>query len=307
LKASKQQVIEPKIDAYGNRARSGALADYLEVNALLGRNLTAADLTDIATEQGWSRLKRRMILIEGDDLDSDPASWAQIAFSSIAERQDILGDKYPYLIDRGALEYAGNPDPENEPYLALLCLLVVHAWDLRCLVEPTTVLEATVIEVLLEHQLRVGGMGTGDRAGLNFVDNLRAGGQQVGLNPSANPMPRSASAKDAGVDTLATLLWPDGRQGQWSFIGQVTCESSLGWKKKLKEPEPETWRGYLQEGLRPRAFLAVPHHVDHRAWSDLMASQTGLLLDRLRLCLFKSRNSADEKALIRCVLECIAQ
>ncbi len=248
-----------------------------------------------------------MIIVAGDDVEGDPESWAQLAFSSVAERMDILDDRYPFVVERGALEYAGASAPGEVPYLALLCLTIVHAWNLKCGAEPTEVLEDTVVRVMRTHHLRATTMGTSDRADLSFVENLRARGEEVGLSPSADPRPRAASAKDAGVDTLATLLWPDNRQGQWTFIGQVTCENSSGWKRKLKEPEPAKWMNYLQEGLPPQAFLAVPHHIDHRAWSELMAPKAGLLLDRLRICLLKTSNSPEERTMVDCVLGCVPQ
>lgn len=266
--------------------------------------MTQADLADVVEQQDWGRLSRRVVISSSDDAETDPKEWAEQAFGSIRERVDILSDRYPFLLERGALTYAGRPDPAVEPYIALLALAVVHAWKVPCAADPKEVLEQTVIDTLASRHLHVAGMGTGDRAGTSFVDNLRAGGRAVGLDPSSDPRPRAAAAQDAGVDTLASLAYADGRQGQWTFIGQVTCESSSGWHRKLREPEPETWRGYLQEGLAPQSFLAVPHHIDYQAWDELITTRAGLLLDRLRICLHKVDTSASEREVVRSLLAC---
>lgn len=294
--------VGPNVDAYGSYSRAGALADYLEVHALHGRGITPSELEDIAVEQGWSNKERRMVLVEEDDPATDAEQWSEMAFGTVDARVDILDVKYPFRVDAGGLVYIGNPDPRDNEYVALLALTVVHAWDLVRTVEPTAVLEDIVRRVLESRSLLAADMGTGDRQGLTFEENLLHQGQACGLSPTKNPRPRAAHAKDAGVDTLGTMIWPDRRQGQWVFIGQATCGSSVTWKRKLNEPERETWREYLQEALQPQSFLAVPHHIDQRQWAYLMKPKAGVLLDRLRMSPSKGPNSADERALVDALL-----
>lgn len=296
-------LIGPNVDAYGAAARAGALADYVECRALSESRLTPADLQDIAEEQNWSRKSRRVILVDNDDPEADPAAWSEQAFAEIATRADILGRDYPFELQRGALSYSGPADPRDNVYVGLLALTVVHAWQLTCAVDPKVVLEAIVRDVLAT-QLNVAvSMGTGDRQGLPFEQNLHSQATLCGLAPMPEPRPVRAAAKDAGVDTLGVIRWHDRRSGQWVFIGQVTCAASSEWKKKLRQAEPETWRHYLQEALLPRSFLAVPHHIDQRQWAELMVTRDGLLLDRLRLCLKKAVNSADDRTLVSTLLE----
>lgn len=292
----------PNIDAYGKYSRAGALADYLEVRALHGHGITAAELEDMAVDQGWSRKERRIILIEDDNPEVDAEQWAEMAFGAVDARTDILGDKYPFQLDAGCLVYSGPKDPRDDHYIALLALTVVHAWNLVRTVDPTVVFEDVVRRVLENRNLLAVDMGTGDRRGLTFEQNLFSQGRACGLSPTDKPRPRASHAKDAGVDTLATMIWPDRRQGQWIFIGQATCGSSATWKRKLNEPERETWRGYLQEALQPQSFLAVPHHIDQRQWAFLMQPKIGVILDRLRMSPGKGRNSRDERSLVEALL-----
>lgn len=304
MTATPVQSIDPRIDAYGTTARAGALADYVEASALLGWSMTKAELTDVIEQQDWSQKSRRVVIATADDPETDPTEWSEQAFASISERIDILEDRYPFVSERGALKYAGPADPHDDPYVALLALTIVHAWKVPCSVDAKEVLETTVAETLSGRSLQVAGMGTGDRVGTSFVDNLRAGGRAVGVKPSDDPRPRRTAVKDAGVDTLASLAYADGRQGQWTFVGQVTCGSSASWMRKLKEPDTETWRGYLQEGLAPQAFLAVPHHIDYQAWEELVTTRAGLLIDRLRICLHKNATTVPEKVLVKALLAC---
>jgi hypothetical protein len=295
--------VGPNVDAYGKYARAGALADYLEVRALHGQGMTAADLQDVAVQEGWSRKERRTILVQDDAPELDAEQWSEMAFTEVDARIDILEEDYPFGITAGKLVYAGPPDPLDDPYIGLLALTVVHGWNLASPAKPTAVLEDVVRRVLEARSLLAADMGTGDRQGLTFEQNLLAQGQACGLMPTDKPRPRATHAKDAGVDTLGTIIWPDRRQGQWVFIGQATCGSSLTWKRKLKEPEGETWRSYLQEALRPQPFLAVPHHIDDRAWTYLMEPKIGVLLDRLRMAPKKGPNTPDERALIDVILK----
>lgn len=299
--------VAPNVDAYGKYARAGALADYIEVHALHGHGITAAKLEDIAVEQGWSRKERRMILVEDDDPEVDAVVWSEMAFGAVDARLDILQGGYPFEVEAGSLVYVGETTPREDPYVALLALAVVHAWNLVRPVEPTVVLEDVVRRVLESRGMLAVDMGTGDRQGLTFEQNLLVQGRACGLSPTDKPRPRATHAKDAGVDTLGTLIWPDQRHGQWVFIGQATCGSSTTWKLKLQEPERETWREYLQEALPPQSFLAVPHHIDQWHWAYLMQPKQGILLDRLRMSLSKGGNSPDECTLVDALLAATPQ
>jgi len=295
-------VVEANIDVYGSMARASAIADYLEVAALAGQRITSDDLADIAEQLNWSRKRRRQVLVDGDDPEDDPDGWPEVAFSVIDERIDILGKHYPFKISRRALRYSGPSDPSDSGYIGVLAITVVHAWGLTSTTQPTEELEDLAARVLAARNLDVARMGTADRSGVGFVENLHAGASSLGLRPALNPVPRSRSAKDAGVDTLAALTWRDGRSGQWVMIGQATCAKSTEWKMKLAQPEPNTWRAYLQEAVDPLPFLVVPHHVEARHLALLLSSRRGLVLDRLRLVPAKRGNSDGERALAKVML-----
>jgi hypothetical protein len=294
-------LVEPDIDIYGNRARASALADYLEVAALFKRRVTRAALEDLVEDNEWVERPRRQVFLP--DQGEDPATWGEAVFNVLTEREERLGDKYPFTQRAHALVLTDPAlDARSSAYVALLALTVVHAWQLITPVPPESTLEEVVVSVLTDMGLSCVNIGATDR-GSGFVDALKSGGVALGLQPMENPTPRSRRAKDEGVDTLAGVVWRDGRPaGQWLLIGQVTVAQSHNWKLKIKEPEPNKWAAYLQEPLAPTAFLAVPHHAEEEHLRELLASRLGIMIDRLRLVAHKPGNSPNEIALIDALL-----
>ncbi|TCC20093.1 hypothetical protein [Kribbella speibonae] len=297
-------VIEPDIDIYGKYIRVSALADYLEIAALADRRVTEASLADIIVDNEWVRRPTRQF-IHPENVDEDPGELSKNVFNLLRERQAVLGDTYPFEQAGKALRRrSGGPDPVACRYTALLALTAVHAWKIPSEADPEPTLEQVVMSVLSELGLTAVNIGATDR-GSGFKDAVVQGGQALGLQPMDDPMPRSVRAKDSGVDTLAGAVWRDGRPGgQWVFIGQVTVAKSSAWKDKLAEPEPPRWAKFLQEPLHPQAFLAVPYHVETDFLRELLVSQRGAVLDRLRLVSRKAENTEPEVTLIKSLLEC---
>lgn len=303
LSADKRQtVITVDIDRYGSDARASALADYLEVAALSGIRVTRAGLVDIIRDNEWvSRPVRRYLTPE--NVDEDPEAWGDAVFSVIAEREAVLADRYPFKESGGGIVLK-DPlmDKSQSGYLSLLAVTIVHAWNLKTTEAPEAALEQIVADTLAAMGLTAVNVGATDRQS-GFVSALHDAANRLGLRAMADPRPRSASAKDVGVDTLAGLPWRDERQaGQWLIIGQVTTAQSQRWGGKLAEPQPPRWADYLQEKLHPMVFLAIPHHAEREHLTDLMESRRGSIVDRLRLVAKKPPNSGVERALIDAML-----
>jgi hypothetical protein len=290
-------ILEPNIDAYGSKARASALADFLEVAALARKRITRAALADIISDNEWVKRPRRQTYLQ--ELLEDPETWVEAVFNVVAERSEQLGEAYPFVERGRALTLRESDfDVTSSGYVALLALTVVHAWSIPCVVDPKPTLEAIVESVLKAKGMDAVNVGATDRRS-GFVQAVRDAGCALGLQPMDDPSPRSRWAKDAGVDTLAGLVWRDRRPaGQWLFIGQVTVAQSQNWQVKLDEPQGPRWAKYMQEVLPPQAFLAIPHHAEEEHLHDLLASQRGLVVDRLRLVMNKPPNTPDEISLI---------
>ena len=277
--------ISPNIEVYGNLARASALADYLEIVALHGKRVTRADLRDIIVENGWDSLPLSLLMV-GDSgrspIDDVPSDWVDAVRTVLGDREKHLRDAYPFEWSGEQLVVRHDANASDSPYVALLCLTAAHAWLLESEHKPTSVFEEWVAESLGTRGLDAAVIGTS--AGGGFVESLRLAGESLSLRPMSDPTPRHARAKDAGVDVLAGVIWPDERMaGQLLLIGQVTVGQSQNWRTKLAQPSPPLWGGYLQEAICPMPFLAVPHHVEREHMVTLTADKRGFVLDRLRL------------------------
>lgn len=294
-------LIDPKIDVYGKNGRTAALADLLEFRAIKGVSTSVADLADLIYEMGWTTKPTRLILIDVADDEDAAEPLAEQTFTLLETRREVLGERYPFEFKFGKLALKGTYDLRTSAYMALLAVSIAHAWDVPCKDAPEVVLEAIVAEALGQRLDSVE-LGTGDRAGRSFVDNLQAAANSVGLTASPDPLPREVYVKDAGVDTLVGHIWHDQRPGQWIMVGQVTCGRTDIWESKLLQPRCTHWRGYLQEPLTPQKFLAVPHHVDERFFYFLHSLDQGLVIDRLRLVLALDSGPSSASEVVSAVL-----
>src|SRR4051812_40831242 len=108
------KTLAPNIDIYGRRARLGALADYLELQAVVsGRSSSFEKLADILLDNDWANLVDEGILQGprmrsslGDELDRCREGAASV-MSVVSERADILQDRYPFDISARGLIYRG--------------------------------------------------------------------------------------------------------------------------------------------------------------------------------------------------------
>lgn len=295
--------LEPNIDAYGTYGYASALADWLELCALAGQRQTQADVADLIRDNGWGGRRSEQYYGDVEDYDRSAPDMTSAAYELIDQRSSTLGARYPFERNHeGVLRSAGG---SYNPYVSLLSITVAHAWSdfaITGAASPENVLEHVVAEVLRDRNFRVAQMGAMDQAGGGFAAALSRGAAAVGLKAMPRPVPVAISARDAGVDTLAALPWEDGRPGQWTFIGQVTCAKTDQWEGKLDRPKASNWRNYLLELNSPFVFLAVPHHVENRHLRQLLSSDRGVVLDRLRLATHEAGVSQEERVIIDAVL-----
>lgn len=309
------QTISPELDAYGTYARASALADWLELAAWQGRRVTRAQLEDLIYDNNWTTKRPQQFLMveqpahsENEDADfypEVPELWSEAVLALLQERADLLKDAWPFQIEGDWQLVAKDDLSQDCPYLALLCMTVAHAWKLRTSTNATILIEETVSRALSSKGWHVISMGTGDRSGLSFQDNLASAATELGL-PILDPaLPAKLHAKDGGVDTLTFIGWSDCRlAGQWLSIGQVTIMKSDGWHMKIGEPRPDHWAKYFLQPLLPARFLAVPHHVEKYHLEYLVGSDTGAVIDRLRLTMSLAETTERERQLVREVFEC---
>jgi len=291
------------ISAYGSYARGSALADFLEVVALTSGEARKVDLEATIRKAGWYRLNRGMFTrdpgieptesVEDEEglEDPDDPDWPDWTFAIIAERIDVLGDNYPFLVESDSL--IPKDGASASAYVRLLALTVAHAYKAQIRSDPRRAFELIVVEALAAIGLRAYGMGTATSNGRAFATELVAATAAVGLTAASPPVPAKTFAKDAGVDAIGVYNWEDRRPGQVVLIAQATLAESERWEAKIAEPRPHHWVQYVNEILHPLAALAVPHHVEreHLRW---LTSPTAFVFDRLRLVPLISHETQDD-------------
>lgn len=302
MTAPSRYKIGPEIDIYGSRARSSALADFIEVAALAGVRITEAALADLIYDNGWGRRPvRQFITPVGED---DPEDMASSVYSLLADRRDQLKGLYPFALKHSSLHsLVSREDCVTSTYVGLLAIAVVHAWGVPTDVDPKPVLESVTALALAAAGIETYDIGATER-GSGFDDALSRAATKLGLR-RVTQIFGSRHAQDAGVDTLGSFCWRDSRPaGRWLLIGQATVGKSDTWARKLSEPSPARWAKLLVEPLHPQTFLSVPHHVETEHLRDLLVDARGVVVDRLRLTPLIAANSADQMVLVRKMIDC---
>jgi hypothetical protein len=280
--------------AYGRYARGSCLADYLELVALQGREAASATSLETALRQaGWWNTPRGLFTVNPDiNTSEDPEDaegledpedpdWPDWTFNILREREQVLGAEYPFRVEDRELRLQTRTS-SHAAYLQLLATTTAHAYGASTASDPRQVFELMIVSALSRMGLRATGMGTATTRGRQFPQELLEAGTRIGLKPSLDPRPRKSRAKDAGVDAIATADWADDRTGQLTFVLQATLAKSEEWERKINEPRPDLWVGYLNERYHPIAALAVPHHIEREHLTHLVRDKA-TALDRLRL------------------------
>lgn len=276
--------IEPIIDKYGTFARSSFFADYLEVVAFRSGRVKLSSMRDMIVDT-YPSVKQILRPPGEEELTEEwsPGRLADEAWTCILERADLLGDKYPFTIQREVLTFDYELDPLESPYLSLLAITVSHAFKLMRSNFVEHLLEDVVGDSMENVGFRVGRTGPLSRENdLDFVSTMKAVSGAIDVPVNASATTRRANANDEDVDLVAHLDWNSARVGRWLFVGQVTCAVSDSWRLKAQEPAVNDWQKFFGEARPPIAFLAVPHHVDDLVFR-YVAGVDVHILDRPRI------------------------
>lgn len=316
------------IDWHGPYNRRSALVDFIEVAALRGHHFNVGGLADTINDCEWYGLLGERIRDadhhEFDDEQDGPEDEdyadeldlperlalarerAQDVVAVLSERATVLGDSYPFRLDPDGVELLRyDSDVADGPYLALLCLAVCHACDVRVGDQRAAFTFEDSVELTLNARgLATAALGRRSRGEGSFEDALRDACSEIGAvaDPARSAWRRFAN--DEGSDTVSSL-WPqDPRLGGFFVVGQATCAKSSSWARKLKEPPRNKWRKWLQREIAPLSILSIPHHVESDALAYLYDMEEGRdIVDRLRLATVNRHLSADEVTAIRLVRE----
>lgn len=311
-------ITAPKADTYGQYARASLLADYIELLALKGQRVRRTTVAAFLTHNDWDldliRLPETGGLDGGDRFDGESmnlsaqqdeaADVASSVFWQMAERREMLAERYPFEISDDAVSLSAGVESEASAYVAVLALTIAHAFGVDLMHRPEEMFERIVTRALRARGLSSTCLAAHRRRVGNFEAALRSACEEVGLKAAPDAAPGLVNAHDEGVDVLCHIGWEESlRPGTWAFIGQVTVGRSDSWIRKIREPSPNQWKRLAGTGVRPSPFLAVPHHVERPTMEWLTTRGDAIVLDRLRLVRFKDEIEADEREIIRAVVE----
>jgi hypothetical protein len=288
--------IEPSANAYGNKARVSAVADWLELLAWHERPITLAAAVDYL---GDLTLSDGIRLPEDDEAeDTDEEELTDRIRSVLSRRVEMLGALYPFELrgDRLTLR-DGVSATDDFPYILLLSITVAHAYEVGTTMSPEDAFEAVVARCL-NTRMRAADLGNLRDSCESFHEAVLTAGTSVGLAPNPSSASSATAAWDEGVDTIGHWDWGDERPGRWSVIGQATCGTTATWKGKMAEPKAGIWSTRLGEKVRPIGFLAVPHHVEDRHLYYLVETGERSVVDRIRLTICQPELSVEEQALV---------
>jgi hypothetical protein len=110
--------------------------------------------------------------------------------------------------------------------------------------------------------------------------------KKLGEGEPDSKVPDIESMKDAGLDIVAWLPFPDKRSSKLIAFGQ--CATGRYWREKVNELQPFSWcQTWLTKHpkVTPVKIFFVPHAVTVSDWERL-GYHTGIVFDRFRIAYF---------------------
>ena len=262
------------------------LLDWVESMALCANMRPWSDVVDMIQDSlGTDHFRPQVIGSEYSNDDCYPID--ETLREVLRTRQEVLGPMYPFRFGgHGRFEVVPGFDLVHSSYILLLGISLLHLWKkdvadaLKCGRES---LEFIVAEAFKTKGYAADVMGTaGDPGG--FSKKISRLGKDLGIPVDPNAAVRSRWDKDENVDVVAVDPFRDGRKGEFFFLVQATCGTTIDWCSKLGEIRVSAWRDYLLEKMQPVCYVAVPYHVSAEEASILVEQNSySSFLDRTRI------------------------
>ena len=271
------------------KATQAEIADFLEVSCLLSEE-GSFSIVKAALDNGIVEDEDAVDTPEIDEYDgySD-------ALSQIDERQNLIGDKYPFKGER--LSLCDNVDCPKFYRTVYTFLLLATRWDMssKRIVngkDGALLFERLCNEILINyfgHSSKSMVFGTGAENGVKgFKEKVNEMLNEFSEKGYQFKMPEDVrnNQKDAGVDLVAFIPFKDSRKGHFVAFGQ--CKTGTCWRDKIGQMCPPAFCSlYLSPPLRftPICIYMVSEACD-KDWEVLAAKASGILFDRTRVMQF---------------------
>lgn len=304
-----------------NGTRS-ANADWMELRAIYsssGRSTAAEFLGVMDLIEDRTAVLFPLDEVTGDILDEailethrNPPVDAM--FGELQYRQRVLGDAYPFTVNRRPLGLVRVDDVKSVPgrVIYLFCLLASAIRENR--IQPAIVTRSAASGIANLFQvcacLAAGGYTAGEVVSFGFprptstgfLSALRAGYERFGAGSVRREVPPGfpVSAKDEGIDVIAWRDHPDRMPGKLYLLGQSA--SGVDWEEKSVVDRVDQFHGWFtQPPARhwlPSMFIPFTLHRDLSddpmvAFDEMLANKFlrqearyGIVFDRLRIAYF---------------------
>lgn len=271
---------------YGSSMFVSSAADWVELASLALPPLPLADVVDYIVDCLGGKDSYSDSYLDIGQEEPERHDLNEGIRNMLESRERLLNDSYPFRIDgfRRCVLKDGY-SLEHSHYLLLLCLSALKGWgDNNDMQSCTKLFEHVVNQSLLAAGFESAVMGTSSEG--TFKERLETVGAKLKLDVDYAAAPRSAKAKDDGVDVIAGHFWHDGRKGELVILVQAACgkESGGAWEGKLSAVPIPSWRLRFLESLNPYAYLAIPYHLTSDAEKAVLSSgDSHSFIDRIRL------------------------
>ena len=306
-----------------NSTRS-ANADWMELRAICSTNrrTTIGDLLGVIDHIEDEAADVRPFDEEtGEELDESILEThrygpVDAVFGELQYRERVLGEAYPFTVDRNLLGLTWVDDVTAVPGRAvyLFCLLASAIRENR--IQPPDLLQAATSGIANLFQvcacLAAGGYTAGEvvsfgfprPTGTAFLPALRATYARFGAGTVKQNIPSGfpVATKDDGIDVIAWRDHPDRMPGKLYLLGQ--CASGIDWRTKSVVDRIESFHGWFSEQparhCLPSMFIPFTLHRDllddpATTFGEMLANKFlrdemryGIVFDRLRVASFAS-------------------
>lgn len=226
----------------------------------------------------------------GRDLAEDNGAGAVLEF--VEERREKLGDLYPFLIVDNQVRHSGRPLGWYEFMLACSVQKDISSKPFNRMPQIFERASSVLSEGLLgpgAQSLHVGQPRDpeikGFKAGYERLNELTG---EWPWKPADGLPSNGLTTGDDGLDFVAWISAGASRRGHIYLVGQCACGDA--WTSKLTELQLKTigaWTGGGEGWAVDPIRLFSTSHVLACGWFIKDQKASGLILDRLRLCLLE--------------------
>jgi hypothetical protein len=232
------------------------------------------------------------------DLQYDTATGE--VHKEIMRRADLLGDAYPFKIEKNQLLYNGGKSQFYEFCLAISRAPDITSGDNVNLPRYFERICALLVKLYLGHSSDCIHVGTprDRKIGSTFFEAMKKihlVTQEWVWDAITDFGNAPQTTGDEGLDFIAWKDTPDKRKGKLFIIGQCACGDD--WKNKFNDltlPKLKKWFHPLSYVDPPVRAFAVPHHLSEMNLTNAQ-NEAGLVFDRARLSIIAEAFSNDSE------------